>query len=57
MHAELHPNWNISYYLVYCVHVNVVIGSLPLGGDLYEKDKHFPASTSQGMCALEVNEV
>ncbi len=53
----MHLNRNIGYYMEYCVHVNVVIGGLPLGGDLYEKDKHFPSLTSQGICALEVNEV
>ena len=40
-HTELHPNRNITYYLVYRLHVNVVIGRLLLGGDLYEKDKLF----------------
>lgn len=34
-HAESHSRRNISYYLVYCLHVNAVIGRLPLGGDLF----------------------
>lgn len=32
-------------------------GASPFGGDLYEKDKHFPSMTYQGICAPEVNEV
>lgn len=41
MHVELHSKRNISYYLVYCLHVNAVIGRLLLVATYFEKRQDF----------------